>query len=201
VSAEFFFSSGFLEPLLTLGGYLLGSLMPAEWMFRLFKHASSQELGVKPGTFSVLKKVGFIPGVLCLIVDIAKGFFPAWLSLSKVSINLNWLPLIAISPVVGHNWPFLNWKKGGWGLAATGGALIGLGGVHALVGLFGLPFGLLFKKTPGLAIGAVAFAAVLVTFILVKMPWQVLVSAIAIMTLEIYRRFTGEKKEKQASLN
>lgn len=199
MAMEFALPSGVSESILALGGYLVGSLHPAEWMFRLFKHASSQELGVKPGTFSVLKKVGFVQGLFCLVFDLAKGFFPAWLALNSFSINLNWLPLITLSPVLGHNWPFLNWKKGGWGLAATGGSLIGLGGLYSLVGVIGFPFGLIFKKTPGLAIGAVTFPAVLITFILLKLPWQVLASAISVIALEVYRRFTGEKKTVSAA--
>jgi glycerol-3-phosphate acyltransferase PlsY len=190
--------TGIFETILALGGYLLGSLMPSEWMFHLFKHSSSQELGVKPGTFSVLKQVGLVPGVFCLIFDLAKGFFPSWLALNSFPINLNWLPLISLSPVLGHNWPFLNWKKGGWGLAATGGSLLGLGGLYTLIGLIGFPFGFIFKKTPGVAISAIMFPAILITFLLLKLPWQVLASALSVMVLEVYRRFTGEKKAARA---
>jgi len=182
--------------ILIVGGYLLGSLLPAEWMFHLFKHASSHELGVKPGTFSVLKQVGIFPSIFCLLFDLVKGFLPPWLALNVFHTNLNWLPLIALAPVMGHNWPFLRWDRGGWGLAATGGSLVGLGGWLAFAGLVGLPFAFIFKKTPGLAFSAVCFPAILIMFIVFHLPWQVIVSALTLMLLEVYRRITGEKKAK-----
>jgi glycerol-3-phosphate acyltransferase PlsY len=182
--------------ILVVGGYLLGSLLPAEWVFRLYKHAWAHELGVKPGTFAVMKQVGILPGIFCLIFDLAKGFLPSWLALNVFHTNLYWLPLIALAPVMGHNWPFLRWDRGGWGLAATAGALVGLGGWLSFVGLLGLPFGLIYKKKPGLAIGAVSFPAVLIMFVVFHLPWEIIATAIILMLLEVYRRFTGERKAK-----
>ena len=83
--------------ILIVGGYLLGSLQPAEWIFFLFKHASSRELGVKPGTFSVVRQVGILPGIICLLFDLAKGFLTPWLALNVFHTNLYWLPLIALA--------------------------------------------------------------------------------------------------------
>jgi glycerol-3-phosphate acyltransferase PlsY len=124
----------------------------------------------------------------------AKGFLTPWLALNVFHTNLYWLPLIALAPVIGHNWPIFLWGRGGWGLAATAGSLVGLGGWLSLVGLLGIPFGMIFKNKPGLAIGAVSFPAVLIMFVVFHLPWQVIVSALALMLLEVYRRFTGEKK-------
>jgi glycerol-3-phosphate acyltransferase PlsY len=190
-----------MELIIAIVGYFLGSLLPAEWMFHLYKHTSASELGVKPGTFAVLKSIGILPGIFCLIFDLGKGFLPPWLAINFFHVDLNWLPLIALSPVLGHNWPFLRWNKGGWGLAATGGSLVGLGGWLSFVGLLGLPFGLIFKKKPGVAIAAVSFPAVLAMLILFHLPWQVLVSALSLMLLEVFRRLTGEKKPKEPTGN
>jgi glycerol-3-phosphate acyltransferase PlsY len=187
--------AGVMEIILVIGGYLLGSLLPAEWMFHLYQHASSHELGVKPGTFAVIKKVGLLPGIFCFLFDLGKGILPPWLALNVFHTNLYWLPLIALAPVLGHNWPFLRWDKGGWGLAATAGSLVGLGGWISFIGLIGLPFALIFKKKPGLAIGAISFPAVLIMFVIFHLPWEVFISAIALVVLEVFHRFTGEKKQ------
>ncbi len=181
---------------LIIAGYFLGSLLPADAFFRLFKRKTPQELGEKPGTFAVLKQVGIIPAILCLAYDGAKGFLPAFFAL-QWDVNLLWLPFIALAPVIGHNWPFLRWDKGGWGLAAIAGVLFGLGGWLTAAGLLGIPFGLIFRKSRGVAIGLVGFPLVLLMFILNKKPWQVIVAALSVMLLGAFRRLTGERKEKQ----
>jgi len=113
-------------------------------------------------------------------------------------VNLNWLPLIALAPVAGHNYPFLRWGKGGWGLAAITGVLFGLGGWLTVPGLIGLVIGIFYKKARGVMIGAIGFPIVIAMFIIFKKPWQVVAAALAVMLLGVNRRLTGEKKEKPA---
>jgi glycerol-3-phosphate acyltransferase PlsY len=184
-----------LPLILVIGGYFLGSLLPAELFFRIFKKKLPLEMGEKPSTFAVLRRIGFFPALLCMIFDIGKGFLPAFLAL-KLNVNLLWLPLIAIAPVVGHNWPFLRWNMGGWGLAAATGALFGLGCWLSFVGLAGIPFAFIFPKKRGVAIGAVAFPLILIMMIIFHKPWEVLVAAVAVAVVAVIRRLTGERKEK-----
>jgi acyl-phosphate glycerol 3-phosphate acyltransferase len=184
-----------LPIILVVGGYLLGGILPAEWYFKRFKKHSAVELGEKPGTFAVLRHIGLFPAILCLLYDIGKGFIPAFLAL-KLNVNLYWLPAISLAPVVGHNWPFLRWKKGGWGLAAATGALLALGCWLSFIGLAGIPFAFIFKKKRGVGIGLVAFPLILIMLIVFHKPWEVVLSAILVMALTIFRRLTGEKKQK-----
>lgn len=181
--------------ILTVGGYFLGTLLPGNLFFRVFKKKTPLELGEKPGTFAVLRHVGFFPALLCLIYDVGKGFLPAFLAL-ELGVDLLWLPLIAIAPVAGHNWPFLRWHDGGWGLAAVGGALLALGGWPTLLGLAGIPFIFIFPKKRGVGFSAVAFPLILAMMFVLHKPWQVIAAAVAVMVIAILRRLTGEKKRQ-----
>jgi glycerol-3-phosphate acyltransferase PlsY len=183
-----------MEILLAVTGYLLGSILPAEGFFRWFKNRSSLEMGEKPSTKAVWKQVGKWQGVVCLIIDIGKGFLTPFLAVYVLKVNLSWLPLIAAAPVAGHSWPFLRWEKGGWGLASTAGSLLGIGGWTGFAGLLGVPMIFFFKKTPGPALAAVAFPAILILMAITHKPWQVLVSALVVMVVVMVRRFTGEPK-------
>lgn len=183
----------FLPLILVIAGYFLGSLLPAELMFRIFKKKAPLELGEKPSTFAVLRRIGFIQALICLIYDMGKGFLPVFLAL-KLNVNYLWLPVIAIAPVAGHNWPFLRWNKGGWGLAAATGALLGLGCWVSFVGLAGVPFAFIFKKKRGVGIALVAFPLILIMFVVFHKPWEVFVAAIVVMAVTVLRRLTGEKK-------
>lgn len=185
----------FLPPVLVVGGYFIGALLPGNLFFRVFKQKTPLELGEKPGTYAVLRHVGFFPALLCLIYDAGKGFLPAFLAL-ELGVDLLWLPLIAIAPIAGHNWPFLRWHDGGWGLAAVGGALLALGGWPTFIGLAGIPFIFLFPKKRGVGFSAVAFPLILAMMIVFHKPWQVIAAAVAVMAVAILRRLTGEKKQK-----
>jgi glycerol-3-phosphate acyltransferase PlsY len=183
-----------LPLILVVCGYLLGSLLPANLFFRIYKKKFPLELGEKPSTFAVLRHIGFLPALCCLIYDMGKGFLPVFLAL-EWHVPLLWLPLIAIAPVAGHNWPFLRWNQGGWGLAAAGGALLALGGLPALAGLVGIPFIFIFPNKRGVGFCTVMFPVVLGMMILTHKPWQVISAAVAVMVLAIIRRLTGEKKQ------
>lgn len=189
-----------LPLILTIGGYFLGSVLPAELFFKLYKNKSPLELGEKPSTFATLRHIGFWQALVCMIYDMGKGFLPVFLAL-KLGVNLYWLPVIAAAPVAGHNWPFLRWDKGGWGLAAASGALIGLGCWLTFVGVLGIPFIFLFPKRRGVAFGLVAFPLILAMFVVYHKPWEVFAAALFVMIVALIRRMTGEKKLIVANSN
>ncbi len=182
---------------LLIGGYLLGSVLPADLFFRLAHRKLPHELGEKPSTYAVMRKVGLLPGILCFLFDVGKGFLPAFLAI-VLGLDAAWLPFITIAPVLGHNYPFLNWKHGGWGMAAAGGTFLALGWwlPCLITAVVALPCGLLWKKKPGLLIGGVGFPLFITMLIVFHKPWINIVSALVVITLEIYRRLTGERNKK-----
>ena len=84
------------------------------------------------GATNVARVVGKLPGLIVLLVDAAKGWLPVTLLASKaaaigVPVPLDILRiLLGLSAVAGHIWnPFLQFK-GGKGVAAALGVLLGL---------------------------------------------------------------------------
>ena len=112
-------------------GYLSGSLLFAKIFASLFgKHNIYENSPDKnPGTANAFTYGGFLVGVLTLIFDLAKGFLPVFLYISycKYSKPFSFaLSLVIAAPVIGHIFPAFFRFRGGKGIAAAFGALMGL---------------------------------------------------------------------------
>ena len=107
-----------------LFGYLIGSLSFSIWITRLVKGVDVRDSGSGHATATnTIRQAGFAPGVLVLLLDLAKGFVPVWLALAYAPAV--WMaPLTAGFVVLGHCWPVFARFRGGMGLASTGGALL-----------------------------------------------------------------------------
>lgn len=110
-------------------GYLSGSVLYARVFARLFGKSKALEDSQdrNPGTFNAFKYVSFWCGVWTLSFDLLKGFLPVFL-------YLRWngqkpphaLALVIAAPVIGHIYPLFFKFRGGKGIAATFGCLLGL---------------------------------------------------------------------------
>ncbi|PKO13822.1 MAG: acyl-phosphate glycerol 3-phosphate acyltransferase [Chloroflexi bacterium HGW-Chloroflexi-10] len=105
-------------------GYLSGSLPFAVWITRLVKGVDVRDSGSGHATTTnTIRQAGFLPGVVVLILDVAKGFLPAWLALTFAPAV--WIvPIAAVLAVVGHCWPVFAGFQGGMGLATAAGAML-----------------------------------------------------------------------------
>jgi acyl phosphate:glycerol-3-phosphate acyltransferase len=105
-------------------GYLSGSLTFSIWVTRLVKGVDVREAGSGHATATnTIRQAGFAPGILVLLLDLAKGFIPVWLALRYAPVL--WIvPLTAACVVIGHCWPVFAGFRGGMGLASTGGGLL-----------------------------------------------------------------------------
>ena len=108
--------------------YLIGSIPTAYWMGRLCKGIDIRRHGSgNVGATNAFRVLGKIPGSIVLLVDVLKGAVAVTIvgdlfGLEHVGSRV----LLAVAVVMGHNWTiFLNFK-GGKGIAASLGALIGL---------------------------------------------------------------------------
>ena len=108
-------------------GYLSGSLPFSIWITRYVKNVDVRDTGSGHATTTnTVRQAGFGWGVLVLILDITKGFFPTYLALSvgRDAIPLYIIPITAACAVIGHCWPLFAQFRGGMGLATFGGALL-----------------------------------------------------------------------------
>jgi len=107
-------------------GYLLGSIPNALWVTRLVKGIDVRDGGSgHVTTTNTIRQAGWLPGVLVLVLDISKGFLPAYLVYRADSPD--WLTaLTAALTVVGHCWPVFAQFRGGMGLATMGGSFLAI---------------------------------------------------------------------------
>lgn len=112
--------------LCTLIGYLLGSLSPAALLSKLKKKNLRKQGTGNLGATNTMLVLGKGYGALVMLFDIAKAF-------ASVKLAQALLPEIAVvgllagsAAVVGHIYPFYLKFKGGKGLAAFGGLVLGV---------------------------------------------------------------------------
>ncbi len=110
-----------------LFGYLCGSLTWSIWITRLLKGVDVRDAGSGHATTTnTIRQAGLPAGALVLILDIAKGFAPAWAALHYAPASARaWVAALALAAAVaGHCWPLFAQFRGGMGLATGAGGLL-----------------------------------------------------------------------------
>ena len=111
--------------------YLVGSIPTAFIFAKVIGRVDIRKQGSgNVGATNVYRVIGKLPGILTLIIDIAKGAIvvgvlaPYFHDLGMPLELHHHQAVMALAVVSGHNWnPFLNFK-GGKGIATSAGALI-----------------------------------------------------------------------------
>ncbi len=110
-----------------LFGYLCGSLTWSIWITRLLKGVDVRDGGSGHATTTnTIRQAGLPAGALVLVLDLAKGFAPAWLALHYAPPAARaWIAALAVAAAVaGHCWPIFAQFRGGMGLATGAGGLL-----------------------------------------------------------------------------
>ncbi len=112
----------------TLLGYLCGSLM---FSSLVSNYLCNIDIGTisddkNPGAGNVFKYVGTGWGILCLVLDIGKGFLPVWMAARMAGVESILFALVIAAPVAGHAFPVFHKWKGGKAIAVTFGVLLGI---------------------------------------------------------------------------
>jgi glycerol-3-phosphate acyltransferase PlsY len=120
--------------LAVLAGYLAGSVPFGYWSCRLLKGVDIRHFGSgNIGATNVWRTFGWRYGLPIMLLDIAKGFLPAFLGSLLVGDLAG--ALAGAAAMAGHWRPlFLGFAKGGKTVATTGGAFFGVAPVVALIG-------------------------------------------------------------------
>lgn len=118
--------------LIVLGGYLLGSAPFGYWIVRVFRHEDIRTKGSgNIGATNVWRVYGRWLGVPVILLDVAKGFVPAYVGL-QVSGELVGV-LAGAAAMAGHWRPlYLRFAKGGKTVATAGGVAFALAPLAAL---------------------------------------------------------------------
>lgn len=113
--------------------YVIGSVPTAYIFGKVFKGIDIREYGSgNVGATNVFRVIGQVPGIIVLIIDIIKGLICAtylasgFLYLAPVTRPELYRILVGLSAIAGHNWTLFLKFKGGKGVAASAGVVIGL---------------------------------------------------------------------------
>lgn len=171
---------------LTLFAYLIGSI-PFGLLIAKTKGKDIRKLGSgNIGATNVLRCLGKPLGITCFVLDVLKGFLPAFifptLGTGAAGLQENF-PSIGILfgalAILGHNFPIFLKFKGGKGVATSAGVLIGVAPLAVVLGL--LTWIIVFKTSGYVSLGSIVAAA-----IVILTGWTVgysLVTAIALTLL------------------
>jgi glycerol-3-phosphate acyltransferase PlsY len=112
--------------LLILFGYLLGSLPFGYWVVRGFKHVDIRTVGSgNIGASNVWRTYGRWYGIPVVVLDVLKGFVPAFVATQQVGHLAG--VLAGGAAMLGHARPiFLRFAKGGKMVATCGGVFFGV---------------------------------------------------------------------------
>ena len=119
-------------------GYLCGSLTFSIWITRLLKGVDVRDAGSGHATTTnTIRQAGFAAGALVLLLDMAKGFVPAWLALHYAPAAARmWITALTVAAAIaGHCWPLFGQFRGGMGLATAGGGLLAASPLAFLIGV------------------------------------------------------------------
>ncbi len=144
---------------LLLGAYLLGSISFSLLLVRALRRVDVREVGSgNPGATNVWRTSGRWPGLLVLLLDIAKGALPVEVA-RRLQVPAVVVAGTALAAVLGHVYPVFFGFRGGKGVATGFGALACLlpfAGAAALV-----VFVLVVLATRYVSLGSIAAAAAL----------------------------------------
>lgn len=115
--------------LFALAGFVSGSIMYSYLIPKLFCGVDIVKEGEdhNPGMTNVMRCVSVKLGILCLVLDVAKGFVPVFLAKLYVPDYRNMLfALIIAAPVLGHAFTPILKFKGGKAIATSYGVLLAL---------------------------------------------------------------------------
>ena len=153
-------------------GYLLGSIPTGVWAGHLFRHIDIREHGSKStGATNVFRVLGAKIAIGVLLIDIAKGFFAAYLGshvdLGDTLLTPNQLALVAgVFSILGHLFPVFAGFRGGKGVATGAGVILYLAPLELLFAV--LIFAITLALTRYVSLGSLLAAIFLSLSLLVQ---------------------------------
>jgi len=149
--------------LLTAAAYLIGSI-PFGLLIAKTQGKDIRKLGSgNIGATNVLRCLGKPLGITCFVLDVLKGFLPAFFFPMVVKSQVDF-PGIGIlfgtAAILGHNFPVFLKFKGGKGVATSAGVLLGVAPLAVLIGI--LTWGIVFYTSGYVSLGSIIAALVVV---------------------------------------
>jgi len=188
--------NGVFIALAIIGAYIIGSFPSAYLMGRLRGGIDIRQTGSRNmGAMNVFYKLGFVEGLLVLVVDIGKG--AAAVALARfLGVPEVFQLLAGVAVVLGHSFPIFLKFRGGKGGATCIGVLVFLmpWGIPFYAAIFGLT--LLITRFPTLSY-SVAFLCFPFVAWLSYHRWEFIVFSLGLMLFP-FLRYIPRIKEMRA---
>jgi glycerol-3-phosphate acyltransferase PlsY len=109
-------------------GFASGSVLYSVYLPKLIKgvDVTLTSADKNPGAYNAFVFGGVSVGIICLALDILKGFLPVLLAKSVIQSNSIAFAVILIAPVAGHAFSPLRRFHGGKGISVSFGVLLAL---------------------------------------------------------------------------
>jgi glycerol-3-phosphate acyltransferase PlsY len=137
--------------LLVLLSYLLGAIPTSHWVGRAIYDIDLRQHGSgNLGATNVYRVLGWKAALPVMLVDVGKGFVPAWLFPRIDAAPWSWALAYGTAAVLGHVYSMWVGFKGGKGVATSGGVLLGLVvSLGSILAAVSVPIALLFLPGDG----------------------------------------------------
>lgn len=179
----------FVLPILI--AYLLGSISFSYLLGRLIKGIDIRNHGSgNAGATNTLRVLGVGPGILVLLLDVAKAVIAVWIPV-LLGLDVVWVKVLSgIAVIAGHNWPVFFGFKGGKGIATTIGVMASLAFWPALfAGIIAI---LSIVITRYVSLGSLLFTALMPLFIwFMDRPLEVFLVSLLVAVFAFVRHRTN----------
>lgn len=111
-----------------LAGFISGSILFGYELPRFFRGVDVRQDSEdgNPGTFNAFVCGGIGCGILTLLAELGKGFWPVALCMKKLGCDSLLFALVIAAPVLGHAYSIFHRGSGGKAIAVSFGVLMGL---------------------------------------------------------------------------
>ncbi|KPK41849.1 MAG: hypothetical protein AMJ78_04370 [Omnitrophica WOR_2 bacterium SM23_29] len=180
--------------------YLIGSMPTSYILGKAMRGIDIRQFGSgNVGATNVYRVVGKLPGILVLIIDIAKGLICVTLIANLclrlgISINPeNYRLALGLAAVIGHDWTVFLKFKGGKGVATSSGVLIGIAPKIFLLGLLIWICVFLWKRYVSLA-SITSVVSVPIFFSILSYPVSYVIFSSCICAITVYKHLPNVKR-------
>lgn len=189
--------------LFVLIGYISGSVTYIHIFSALLKKGDivSMSPDKNPGSANAFTYGGFACGCLTLCFELLKGFVPVWLYMHTTGASSPCaVTFVVLAPVVGHAFSIFHGFRGGKGIAASFGALLGLMPMWlpaVTLAFFFIFFSVVLRVTPNFYRTLAAYIVSTIVLIFGHLPfpvWLGFAAISAVVTLKLH--MSAEEREK-----
>lgn len=174
-----------IEAFVTVFSYLAGSI-PAGYIIGSLAGVDVRTVGSgNVGATNVARAVGKTKGLLTLLIDVAKGFIPAYVAF-RLGFGDTALAIVGAGAFFGHLYPVFLKFQGGKGVATAAGVLLAVAPLALPIAMGVFAAVVYFSRIASLSSLTAALTAPLAVWVL-SYPPAILVLSLVFAVMIVYR--------------